>query len=408
MDLKKYRLLLAFYAVSLFSPKSSAQEYNLTRILPEGWTNSHVTALNESGHILLETRVGDQQWETYLWRGPGDLEQIGTQTEKSVSGFSLNDNDEVLVGIRERPSGTKRKWNQGDVHRPYFWSKEIGMVPLVSDEWVSGLLEQEIVHPRFINNRREVVVWKQAWANGSVYSGSDESLLFRAEFEGGPSSYELSKKVKVKKFGKLITALNENGSVLMQVEFNQVLSMQGQDYPLDGIMKGNWLPEDTFLNDQDEFIGFCSKRDIPNENPAKRHGFYVWSTTEGLRIKEVTDPRLAWHIHARAANNKGEFLLVDSKTRPEMPWKTWSRQKISQINWIPHFVRNGILRSPEPEIFLWNGKEVIDLKQFFNHDPGWSFDNIYYPREINDKGQILGKAKYKGTECAYLLTPVEE
>lgn len=358
------------------------KKFKLIRILPEGWSNSSVSALNESGQVLLDRRVGDQQWETYLWRGPGDLEQIGAETGKSLSGWDLNDYGEALVSELVKPGESRDKKYYPTVQTPYFWSEDFGLVLLERNDWMADLTDEGRLTPGFINNQRQIVIRR---SNGRAV-GFGDSFLFRADFDRSPDSTKLGEDLRVEKFAGRIIDLNENGSVLINISGMKHIVQLKRDYPLQAKIEGDWLREDTFLNDRDEVIGFCSKRDPPTKNPANRHGFYSWSAARGFRMIESLDHRLAWHIHASGANNNGCLLLVDSSGRP----------KTDPLG-------------PGRQVYLWNGKEVIDLKQFFDHDPGWSFDGFMYsPKEINDKGQIAGTADYNGESCAFLLTPIEE
>ena len=388
---------------------AQAQKYELTRILPEGWTNSSATSLNESGHILLSQRVGFQYWETYLWRGPGDMERIGGEIGKSISAWDLNDNDEALVTIQEKPESFQNGNYSPAVAVPCYWSREFGLIVLEREEWRSGPTEVASIYPLFINNRREVIVCKQVWVNGSIHSGSDESFLFRAMFKGDSDSSKLANEVELERLEERINALNESGSILISAKGRKLDVRLDRNYSLDPMMEDNWLREDTFLTDRDEVIGFCSKRDDPSENPAKRHGFYIWSVTDGLKIKEFSDPRLIWHIHAKAANNHGWMILQDTSGRPLPQWKRWLRRQIRSQKWVPDLMRSAVSFESERELFLWNGAELIDLKQFFSEDTGWNLSRIgTFVREINNKGQIAGTAEYNGTKCAFLLTPVDE
>ncbi|MCB0387035.1 MAG: hypothetical protein KDD43_16695, partial [Bdellovibrionales bacterium] len=311
----------------------------------------------------------------------------------------LNDNDEVLVNVQER------NVEDYSLMAPYYWSKEEGLVRLDHEMWSSGLKDNEMMIPGFINNQKEIVVHKckvKSWRQKVSYQ-------FVAGFEGAPGLRMLANDIVVSECSP-IQSLNNVSSTLTASEGRAIVVRIGsKEHLVDQPLLGGWLREDTFLTDDDKVIGFCSKRDTPIENPARRHGFFIWSASDGLSIHEVEDSRLAWHIHAKAANNKGLFILQDTSARPKPAWKNWFDRQIKRLP-PTRFLDSvsKIVQSPtEIEAFLWNGEKLVDLKALFR-ESGWSFPiRLSHFSDINDKGQIVGSALYNGKPCMFLLTPKE-
>lgn len=392
-----------FISGSLFSI-----EYEVTKILPPGWTNSHAHDLNDYGHVLLSRRTKSGSWETFIWYGPGNLTQIASG-ENSVSAWRMNNRNETIVTIDPDPLDLLKP------SKPFYWSPDSGLIPLTLPEGLVNLEDGKLVPGSITDEGKILLKWvvvkKNPYMDILVYdfSRKDEwkTFVFSPSIHSAPESYgTINFHVEELPYD---AEVNQDGTILVETDKGHEIRTKAGVEILPSSVENGWFRESAFLTDSNEVVGLCSLH-VGSEFQPSKHAFYSWSLENGIKINEIQNRLMHYYVGAIGINRKGLFLLQDKENKPSPRWKTWLHKQGIRKNIFPNFMRGLIDLQSDKGLYVAEGKQIVDLLPFFfSQDSGWTFRHSTCGlKKINERNQILGEAEYHGNICAFLLSPLDD
>lgn len=345
----------ALIAATLLSSSAVAQEFAITDLGTLAGLSSKAHALNSSGQVVGDSRVGVLAMHGFLWED-GEMFDLGTVGYQLGSVASaINDAGYIVV-----VSGCNATlWYDGD-----FIDVQPDEEPL-AESWAVDInnVQQVIGYYSPQSELSRAVIWD--WVGG-------EWVMHELETLGGT-------------FSSLIS-LNDNGAV---VGYSQT----GEAHPLyEGreIRHAFMWQADVGMVDLGTLGGYESSAEDVNDSGVVVGSAETEDFLEYYGLQPVTHAFLHQNGQMQDLGTLGGHL-----------------SGANAINNLGHVV--GVSGTSLDDIlafsvFLWRGGVMHDLNQRIPQDSGWS---LGWVTDINDAGQIVGSGvNPEGQGHAFLLTPL--
>jgi probable HAF family extracellular repeat protein len=172
--------------------------------------------------------------------------------------------------------------------------------------------------------------------------------------------------------------ISNNGQVVGEIGNHAFLFDNGKVLDLGSLSSSGWSKAKG-INDLGQVVGTSSACD-----GSTNHAF-LYSNGKMMDLGH-----LGGNSEAFSINNKGQVVGQSGMSWYRVLWKRWRYEK-------------GV--TEYLTAFLYSDGRMIDLGSLLPFHSGWT---LYEANSINDHGQIIGIGSYKGTQHAFLMTPVRQ